>query len=166
MITVMKKTINKKLNLYFKPNYPKVINNSYKKKYIVTLGIGGNIGDVLKRFNLLFNMLKSNNKTTLLKTSTILKNPPFGYINQDYFYNAIIQIGTNLPPHQVLKLCWYYENRFKRKRSFKDAPRTLDIDIIMIKKYGKDIRIDTKNLVVPHKEYKNRQSVTIPLIYI
>jgi len=162
----MKKKINENLELYFTNNYPYVNKNKSNKKYTAILGIGGNIGDVKKRFNMLFNMLKKDCKIKVLKTSPILKNPPFGYLEQNYFYNSVILIKTNLAPYNLLKLCWYYENKFKRKRSFKDAPRTLDIDIIKIQKNNKDLKINTKDLIIPHIDYKNRLSVTIPLKYI
>jgi 2-amino-4-hydroxy-6-hydroxymethyldihydropteridine diphosphokinase len=55
-----------------------------------------------------------------------------------------------------------YENRFRRKRSFKDAPRTLDIDII----FFNTLSIDTKTLTIPHKGYKQRESVLIPLKFV
>jgi len=162
----MKKQISKELSLYFKNNYPCTITSTNNKKYSITLGIGGNIGNVINNFNILFNMLNKNSKIKIIKTSPILKNPPFGFLEQNYFYNALIEIKTNLCPKEVLKLCWKYENRFKRKRSFKDAPRTLDIDIIFIKKQNKNIKLNTKKLIVPHKDWKNRQSVTIPLSYL
>ena len=162
----MKKQISKELSIYFKNNYPVNIKNTKTKKYEVILGIGGNIGNVMMNFNKLINMMKSNSRIKLIKTSPILKNPPFGFLEQNYFYNALIIIQTNLSPDEVLRLCWMYENIFKRKRSFKDAPRTLDIDIIFIKKQKKSIKLNTKNLIVPHKDWKNRQSVTIPLSYL
>ena len=51
------------------------------------------------------------------------------------------------------------EVRYGRKRSFQDAPRTLDIDII----FFENKKINTKNLIIPHKNWANRESVIIPL---
>jgi 2-amino-4-hydroxy-6-hydroxymethyldihydropteridine diphosphokinase len=162
----MRKQINKKLDLYFTNNYPFVSKKQINKRYLVTLGIGGNIGNVIHNFNILFIMLKNNSKVKILKTSPILKNPPFGFIKQNYFYNTILLMQTNLNPYEVLRLCWMYEHRFKRQRSFKDAPRTLDMDIIFIKKQNKSIKVNTNKLTIPHKNWQNRQSVIIPLGYI
>ena len=162
----MKKKINKNLTLYFTDNYPFMNKRRLNYKYTITLGIGGNIGDVKQRFDILFNMLKSNSKVHIQKTSPILKNPPFGYTKQDDFLNAIIKLQTNLSPSEVLRLCWHYENRLKRQRSFKNAARTLDIDIIFIYTTNRFLKINTKNLIVPHLGYKNRQSVLIPLKYV
>ena len=164
----MIKILNKDLTLYFTHIFPyhhqnknNVVYNR-QKSHTVTIGIGGNIGDVRKRFNQLFSMLKTDSRFIIESSSPILKNPPFGYLNQDDFLNAIIVLKTNLSPIESLNAFQRYEYRFKRTRSFQDAPRTLDIDIIFYDK----ISIDTKRLTVPHKGYKNRPSVLIPLSYI
>ncbi|MEA3314281.1 MAG: 2-amino-4-hydroxy-6-hydroxymethyldihydropteridine diphosphokinase [Campylobacterota bacterium] len=158
----MKKIIDNNLTLYFKALYPKTINRYSDKKNLVTIGIGGNIGDMFKRFNQLLLMLKKDSRITILKTSPLLLNPPFGYLEQNYFLNGIIILKTDLSPYQSLKLFQRYENRFKRVRTFKDAPRTLDIDII----FFNNLKISTKDLTLPHFDYKNRQSVQIPLKFI
>ncbi len=159
----MKRKLTDKLSLFYTNNYPFVNSRLSNKVYEITLGIGGNIGDIKNRFNKLFLYLKSNTKIDIVKTSPILQNPPFGYLDQDDFLNAIIVIKTNKTPSEVLRLCWIYENRLGRKRSFKDAPRTLDIDIIFIKKQNKYLNLNTKDLIVPHIGYKQRASVLIPL---
>ena len=158
----MKKIISSELILYFSNCFPYKNNYNSTKKNIVTVGIGGNIGNVPQLFKKLFLMLKNDSRFTVLKTSPLLKNPPFGYIDQNDFINAIIVIKTNLSAQQSLKAFQRYENRFKRVRSFQDAPRTLDIDII----FFNDDKIDTKDLKVPHIGYKDRQSVQIPLQFI
>lgn len=95
-------------------------------------------------------------------TSPLLKNPPFGYLEQNDFLNGIIVIKTNLAPNEFLKNMQRLENRFGRKRSFQDAPRTLDIDIIFFDKK----KINTEQLIIPHKGWANRESVIIPLNYM
>jgi len=146
----MKKIISTELTLYFNNRFPYHNNYNSTKKNIVTIGIGGNIGNVPQLFKKLFLMLKSDSRFVLIKTSPLLKNPPFGYIDQDDFINAIIVLKTNMSPQQSLKAFQRYENRFKRVRSFQDAPRTLDIDII----FFNDERINTKDLEIPHPGYK------------
>jgi 2-amino-4-hydroxy-6-hydroxymethyldihydropteridine diphosphokinase len=159
----MVKVINDDLKLYFTNFFPYSNNiNGQNKSHNVTIGIGGNIGNVTKRFKQLFKMLKSDSRFIIIESSPILKNPPFGYLDQSDFFNAIIILKTTLSPIQALNAFQRYEYRFKRTRSFQDAPRTLDIDIIFYDK----ITINTKRLTVPHKGYKNRPSVLIPLSYI
>jgi len=162
----MKKIINNQLKLYFTDLFPyKSSQNNDKFKYTVTLGIGGNIGNTKAIFHSLFKMLLSNNLYHIVKTSPLLLNPPFGFLEQNDFLNGIIVVKTNLPPMVILNQMQRYERRFKRKRSFKDAPRTLDIDIIFIKKHNINITLQTQKLILPHKDWQNRNSVIIPLSY-
>ncbi len=126
----------------------------------VVVGIGGNVGDVKRRFEHLFHFLKKSKKVEVLKTSSILKNPPFGYLEQDDFFNALIVIKTDMLPMQVLKYLQRVEKIFRRKRSFDNAPRSLDLDII----FYDNIRINKQVLTIPHPEWSKRQSVLIPLM--
>ena len=158
----MKKILSDNLTIYFNNLFPYKNQLTSCKKNIVTIGIGGNIGDVTRLFKKLFLMLKNDGRFTIIKTSSLLKNPPFGYLEQNDFINSIIVLQTNLSANRALKAFQRYENRFKRKRSFKDAPRTLDIDIIF---FNND-KINTKNLIIPHLGYKERESVQIPLQFI
>lgn len=162
----MKKKIDNNLSLYFTEFYPFKSSIKSSKIYTVTLGIGGNLGDVKLRFSKLFLALKTNNRFKIIQTSPLLKNPPFGYTEQDDFLNGIIVLKTNLSPINLLNELQRYENRFGRKRSFKDAPRTLDIDIIFIKRGLKQIKHNSARLIVPHIGWKNRDSVKIPLSYL
>ena len=155
----MKKKLSPNLTLFYTPNFPKIFNISSNKKYSVTIGVGGNIGDTKKIFDKLILCLKKDSRFTLLKTSPLLKNPPFGFLEQSDFLNGIIALKTNLAPNEFLKNMQRLEKRFGRKRSFQDAPRTLDIDII----FFNNKKINTKDLIVPHKDWANRESVIIPL---
>jgi len=123
----------------------------------------GNIGNTIIRFKKLYKMLYKNSSFKLIQSSIILKNPPFGYLNQNDFYNAIIVIKTNFNPKKILSFTQSLEKRFKRKRAFKNSPRTLDIDIIFIKKGHQHLYINQPNLIVPHPKWFQRNSVLIPL---
>jgi 2-amino-4-hydroxy-6-hydroxymethyldihydropteridine diphosphokinase len=68
-------------------------------------------------------------------------------------------VKTCLKPKALLRYTLKVEKVFRRKRSFQDAPRTLDIDIL----FYENIILNLKNLTIPHKEWKNRDSVIIPL---
>lgn len=155
----MKKKLSDKLTLYNTSNFPRIINYYSTKKYHVTIGIGGNIGNMKKRFDKLFLCLLADNRFDLLRTSPLLLNPPFGFLEQNDFLNGIITLKTNLSLNDFFKSMQRLENRFGRKRSFQDAPRTLDIDII----FFANKKINTKKLIIPHKSWHNRESVTIPL---
>jgi 2-amino-4-hydroxy-6-hydroxymethyldihydropteridine diphosphokinase len=151
--------INEQLQTFFSACYPYV---SYKKcfhRYEVTVGVGGNIGDMKRRLHHLFYALKKEKRVCVVQTTLMLKNPPFGYTQQDDFLNSIIILKTSLPPRAFLRYLLGLEKRFGRKRSFANAPRTLDLDIIFF-----DNRvISTRDLVVPHPYWSQRESVVIPL---
>ena len=155
----MKKKLIQNLTLFYTSNYPKKFNSTSNKKYSVTIGIGGNIGNTKRIFDKLILCLKKDSRFTLLMTSPLLQNPPFGFLEQSDFLNGIIALKTNLAPNEFLKNMQRLEKRFGRKRSFQDAPRTLDIDII----FFNNKKINTKDLIVPHKDWANRESVIIPL---
>jgi len=130
--------------------------------YKATVGIGGNVGDVKRRFEHLFIYLKKDKRVELIQTSLILKNPPFGFIDQDDFFNSIIVLRTSMQPVAFLAYLMRLEKKFARKRSFSNAPRTLDLDIIFF-----DNRVvDLPNLKIPHLEWSKRESVIIPLMNI
>jgi len=158
----LKKILNKNLTLYFDKNYPYSSKKISKKRHTATLGIGGNIGNTRRRFQKLFIYLSYSSVVDIIQTSPILKNPPFGYKDQNDFYNAIIIVKTDLNPENLLKFVLRVEKIFKRKRSFENSPRTLDIDIIFYDK----IQVNRTNLTIPHPHYHKRESVLIPLAYI
>jgi len=158
---------NGKLRFDFKDNR-RIINTTFfpdkykksNKKNIVLIGIGCNIGNCIRRFKKLYLFFKKHPKIDIIKTSIIYKNPPFGYLDQDDFYNSVLVIKTNFSPMELINFLLLVEKKFKRVRTFKNAPRTLDLDIIMFN----EIKIKTNRLILPHPFFKKRDSVLIPLI--
>jgi 2-amino-4-hydroxy-6-hydroxymethyldihydropteridine diphosphokinase len=155
----MRKTLDSKNTLFYQKNYPYLSKIKSDKPYQVTLGIGGNIGDVRRRFNHLFYFLKKSSVVDIVETAPILKNPPFGYLEQAYFYNSLIIVKTCLRPKVLLRYILHAEKKFGRKRSFADAPRTLDIDMI----FYEDEVMNSVELTLPHHAWHERASVIIPL---
>ncbi len=146
---------------FVRPPNPYYAFKAYKKlKNYAILGIGANCGECLVTFHKLFKRLK--NKNVIISISSILKNPAFGYTAQADFYNAILWIKTKLGYVEFWSLCAYLERIFgrKRKRPFKNAPRTLDIDIIGFKNQC----LKLKHLQIPHIAWFERPSVRIPLL--
>ena len=138
--------------------FPAKIKNS-KKTHRALIGVGCNLGNCIRRFKKLFLFLSSHPYIDVIQTSIIYKNPPFGYLNQPYFYNTIFVIATDFSPYELLNFLLYVEKKFGRKRSFKNAPRTLDLDIIIYD----NVKINKKNLKIPHPFFKQRDSVLVPL---
>ena len=155
----MHKKLSPTLSLIYSTFFPILHKTNSQKRHTITVGIGGNLGNVIQRFKQLYIYLKKSNSFDLVETSPILKNPPFGFLDQPDFYNAIIVLRTNLNPHHSLKRLLRIEQKFKRKREFTNSPRTLDLDIIFFDK----LTVAKKDLIIPHLDYQNRDSVMIPL---
>ncbi len=154
---MIRKKIDAKNTLIKTQCFPCIL--SSKSGHKVLLGIGGNIGDVVRRFEHLFRYLKRSSLLRVIETAPILKNPPFGYTDQGDFYNSVMLIETLLNPKELLRYVLRVEKVFGRKRLFKDGPRTLDIDII----FYENVKMETKNLTLPHPGWRERESVLIPL---
>jgi 2-amino-4-hydroxy-6-hydroxymethyldihydropteridine diphosphokinase len=150
------------LTLYHDRYFPDTKRAKSSFKHCATLGIGGNLGDVRARFHKLYLYLQQSRQLQIIATSPILRNPPFGYLEQPDFYNAIMIIKTNLSPHKLLRYLLFVERRFKRTRAFANSPRTLDIDMIFYDKMS----INTRYLTIPHPHFHQRESVLIPLNFI
>ncbi|CZE48581.1 2-amino-4-hydroxy-6-hydroxymethyldihydropteridine diphosphokinase [Campylobacter geochelonis] len=127
-------------------------------KYEFYLGIGGNLGDSKKRFEMFFKKFKDDKRFFVVQTSPLLLNKAFGYTKQPDFLNAVLRVQTSLNPNQTLKIMQHYEKIFGRKRSFKNAPRTLDLDILS---FSAKTRAD-KRLILPHPGIYDRISVILP----
>ena len=151
--------LSEKLQTFHGLRYPYTSRKASDLRYSATVGVGGNIGDVKRRFEHLFYFFKREKLVSLEATSLILKNPPFGYTDQEDFLNSIMILKTNLNARDFLKYLLRVEKKFGRKRSFADAPRTLDLDIIF---FNNQV-INTKELTIPHFDWSNRASVVIPL---
>jgi len=159
LAVVKRKKLNNANTLIFTPHFPYNAKKESKKRYRALLGIGGNIGDVVRRFEHLFVYLSREKFVHIVETSPLLKNPPFGFEAQADFINGLILIETDLRPVALLRYMLRIEKRFGRKRSFKDAPRTLDIDLI----FYENVTMRSEVLTLPHPGWMRRASVLIPL---
>ena len=139
--------------------FPKVFDFRPGFKNSVILGLGGNIGDVKKRFNGLHFKLSRDSRFHVVENSALLINEAFGFKEQADFTNAVMLVQTSLAARQILKITANLERRLGRVRSFKNAPRTLDIDILYFSGRSRnDVR-----LILPHPGAQSRASVILPL---
>ena len=147
------------LTLYREADFPASYKTATHFRHRAIIGIGGNVGDVKRRFNHLLIYLKSLPNITVLHTAPILQNPPFGYTEQEDFLNSVIEVSTSMRPRELLEFLLRAEKRFGRRRSFANAPRTLDLDLIFFDK----VKMSTPRLTLPHPHWQERESVLIPL---
>jgi 2-amino-4-hydroxy-6-hydroxymethyldihydropteridine diphosphokinase len=148
------------LSLHYESQFPYSGGFRRGQSFKVLISIGGNIGNTKRRFQRLFQRIERDRHFRIIETSPILKNPPFGFKEQEDFFNAVILLETNIYPKTFLRRILYLEKRFGRVRTFRNAPRTLDIDIIFFDNF----RIKSRDLTVPHRDWKNRESVIIPML--
>ncbi|MFZ2890232.1 2-amino-4-hydroxy-6-hydroxymethyldihydropteridine diphosphokinase [Sulfuricurvum sp.] len=153
------RVLDERQSVYVDRHFPQTLSKADGYRYRVILGVGGNIGDTRRRMNHLWHYLGKLPQICRIQSGVILKNPPFGFHEQNDFDNTVIEIATSLQPRALLRLIWRIEKRFGRCRSFANAPRTLDLDILFFENY----KVRTKELTIPHPHWSERLSVTIPL---
>ena len=122
---------------------------------ICYIGIGSNLGDRLKFIERAIEELKSNREIHLKRRSSIYETEPVSDIQQGKYLNGVIEIETGLDARALLKELNRIEKKLGRRRTIKNAARTIDLDILY---YG-DERINWKGLVVPHPRIGEREFV-------
>lgn len=98
----------------------------------------------------------------LIKASSLYKTAPVGYDNQPDFINAVAQIETDLSPTALLHTLLEIETQHGRERPFPNAPRVLDLDVLLYE----NIEINTPELTLPHPRMHVRGFVMLPLAEI
>jgi 2-amino-4-hydroxy-6-hydroxymethyldihydropteridine diphosphokinase len=126
---------------------------------LVTLGLGSNLGDAYLHLQTAIKNIIQLPNTSLHQCSAFFQSAPIDAQGND-FINAVIQIHTTLTPLTLLTKLQDIEHQAGRTRPYRNAPRTLDIDILLI---DQEI-IDTPALQVPHPRMLERAFVLIPLL--
>lgn len=129
---------------------------------VAYVGIGSNLEDPRAQVLRAFDELGHLPDTRVTARSSLYRTAPIGHAAQPDFINAVAALDTQLPAEALLRELQAVEARRHRKRSFPNAPRTLDLDLLL---YG-DARIDQPGLSVPHPRMHERAFVLQPLIEI
>ena len=125
---------------------------------VVYLGLGSNMGDRKA-------MLKSalagldGPALRLVRESSLYETEPIGFENQGWFLNQVAEFETELFPRQLLHRMQKVEVSLGRRRTIKNGPRTIDIDILL---YG-NLVMKTEELEIPHPRYRERRFTLAPL---
>jgi 2-amino-4-hydroxy-6-hydroxymethyldihydropteridine diphosphokinase len=125
------------------------------------IGIGANLGDAEGNVRVALARLAKLPSTRLEKASSLFRSAPVDADGADYV-NAVVRLATRLSAQELLTLLHGLEKEFGRERTHRNAPRTLDLDILL---YG-DSKINTDELVVPHPRMTQRAFVLLPLLQI
>lgn len=129
---------------------------------IAFIALGSNLQSPQQQVLNALEALKRLPQTTLLQHSSLYKTAPVGYDNQPDFINAVAKVETDLTPHALLDAILAIEQTFGRERPFPNAPRILDLDLLL---YGSD-QINTATLTLPHPRMHERAFVMLPLAEI
>jgi 2-amino-4-hydroxy-6-hydroxymethyldihydropteridine diphosphokinase len=128
---------------------------------IAYVGIGANLGDARANVADAIERLRGLPATRLLAHSASYRTAPIDSSGDDYV-NAVACVDTGLAAHELLAALQGIEQAHGRERPYRNAPRTLDLDLLL---YGDEV-IDTPTLTVPHARMLERAFVLVPLLEI
>ena len=120
-----------------------------------------NLGNRKQNIEFAYRELKKN-KVKIIKKSAFYETNSYPNKNNPKFINTVAIVETNLDEFKLLQVLLKIEKKAGRIRNIKYDPRTLDIDIISFNNQVLSIK-NNKKLVIPHKHYKNREFVILPL---
>jgi 2-amino-4-hydroxy-6-hydroxymethyldihydropteridine diphosphokinase len=124
------------------------------------VGLGANLGEPRQQLLAALEDLGRIPQTRVAARSSLYRSAPIGYPDQPDYVNAVARLETGLRPEELFARLQEIERGHGRKRSFRNAPRSLDLDLLL---YGGE-RIDTPALTVPHARMHERAFVLVPLL--
>jgi 2-amino-4-hydroxy-6-hydroxymethyldihydropteridine diphosphokinase len=126
---------------------------------IAWIGIGANLGDARANVVDAIERLARLPGARLVQASSLYRTAPIDSSGDDYI-NAVAALDTDLDAHALLQALLDIEQAHGRERPYRNAPRTLDLDLLL---YGDEIIIDAPTLIVPHPRMHERAFVLAPL---
>ncbi|HEX8979278.1 MAG TPA: 2-amino-4-hydroxy-6-hydroxymethyldihydropteridine diphosphokinase [Parasulfuritortus sp.] len=126
------------------------------------IALGANLDDPGRQVEQAILELGSLPETQLSSRSHLYASRPAGYTDQPDFINAVACVTTGLPPRTLLDLLLDIEYRHGRVRTFRNSPRTLDLDILLYD----SLSLDEPGLRLPHPRMHERLFVLLPLAEI
>lgn len=130
--------------------------------HIAHIGLGANLADPEKQVRAALDELAAAPGIVLERKSSLYRTAPIGYDNQPDFINAVARVRTTLEPQALLDALLDIERTHGRVREFLNAPRTLDLDVLLYE----DRVINTDTLNVPHPRAHLRAFVLLPLLEV
>lgn len=129
---------------------------------VAYVAIGANLGNPVEKVQAAIHNLELLPHTRLLRASSLYLTAPMGLSGQPDFINAVAALETHLSPHEMLEALLAEEQRQGRVRSIANAPRTLDLDLLL---HGETV-VNTPHLTLPHPRLHLRAFVLVPLAEI
>lgn len=126
------------------------------------IALGANLGDPIGQVLLAVDELARLPATRLHTRSSLYRSRPVGGPQQPDYVNAVAWLSTPLPPRELLRHCLAIEARFGRRRAGRNAPRTLDLDLLLYD----GLVMHEPGLTLPHPRMHERGFVLQPLAEI
>ncbi|MGM8366114.1 2-amino-4-hydroxy-6-hydroxymethyldihydropteridine diphosphokinase [Virgibacillus sp. W0181] len=123
------------------------------------IALGTNIEPREQHLNSAIATLSNNCSLAIKMKSSIYETAPVGFLDQADFLNMVIHVSTALSAEDLLDACQAVENELGRKRTIRNGPRTIDLDIVLFNQET----IQTNRLTVPHPRMNERAFVLVPL---
>lgn len=127
---------------------------------LALLGLGTNQGDREDNLRVAVSALQTVPGIFVKRCSSLYETEPVGYTDQPDFYNMVAEVQTELSPRALLGVCLGIEAGMGRIRTFRNAPRIIDIDVLM----AEGIHMEEKELVLPHPRMFERAFVIVPIL--
>lgn len=131
-------------------------------RHIAFIGLGSNLEDPGAQLQRAFADLDRLPDTRMVARSSLYRSAPVGYLDQPDFVNAVAQVETALAPQDLLRDLLRIEHEHGRERTFRNAPRTLDLDVLLYD----DLQLHEHGLTIPHPQMHLRAFVLQPLLEI
>lgn len=132
-----------------------------KTEDLMFISLGSNVGDRLGYLLKARHFLSELFGNPVL-ASSVYQSDAWGGVTHEDFLNQVLAFVKTENPEKVLQLCFAIEQRLGRKRSEKNAARTIDLDILL---FG-NLSIDLDQLCIPHKRMHTRNFVLKPMMEI
>jgi 2-amino-4-hydroxy-6-hydroxymethyldihydropteridine diphosphokinase len=126
------------------------------------IALGANLEDPVVQVRAGLAALATLPDTQLLMKSSLYRTAPVGYADQPDFINAVAAVDTELSPRELLDALLAIELNHGRVRQFANAPRTLDLDVLLYD----DVEVNESGLTIPHPRMHERAFVLAPLAEI
>lgn len=129
---------------------------------VAYIALGANLGDPAAQVETACGELARLPETRLTTRSALYLSKPVGYADQPDFVNAVACVYTRLSPRDLMRALLEIEARHGRDRDFKNAPRTLDLDLLLYN----GLMMHAPGLTLPHPRMTERPFVLLPLTEI
>jgi len=127
----------------------------YPTNYYIALGT--NVGNYINNFSNAILELKKIGK--VVKMANIYKSKPYGYLKQNFFYNTMVHLRSEILPIELINKIQLIERKLKKNKRIINGPRRIDLDII----FWDHKIIKIQELSIPHPRASERDFVLLPM---